>query len=148
MKQIVLKSQNVKIPANFTGLSPQIITVSRMVRDTLLMNRGNFRSITVAITTGASFWMVFRTLDSLSRFSRVFSIWVTQRICFSKNNPYMLLSFSLMKPIIYLSSAIPAVVNILSGIVSHSIMECINAGDIDSAIEKMACEKVSRRSCC
>ena len=71
-----------------------------------------------------------------------------KNLLFLKNNPeYVAKSFSLMKPIIYeILCQSPAVVNILSGIVSHSIMECINAGDIDSAIEKMACEKVSSKT--
>ena len=71
-----------------------------------------------------------------------------KKMIFLKNDPsYVSQSFSLMKPIIKeILCKSPAVVNILSGIVSHDIMDCINAGDIDSAIEKMACEKVSDRT--
>ena len=71
-----------------------------------------------------------------------------RRHIFLKNNPeFVSQSFSLLKPIIHqIICESPAVVNILSGIVSHAIMDCINAGDIESAIEKMACEKVNSKT--
>ena len=70
-----------------------------------------------------------------------------RNLLFLKNNPeFVAKSFLLMKPIIKeILCQSPAMVNILSGIVSHAIMDCINAGDIDSAIEKMACEKVTSK---
>ena len=71
-----------------------------------------------------------------------------RNLIFLKNNPeFVAKSFLLMKPIIkVILCQSPAMVNILSGIVSHAIMDCINAGDIDSAIEKMACEKVTSKT--
>ena len=70
-----------------------------------------------------------------------------RKFLFLKNNPeFVAESFKLLKPNIReILCESPAIVNILSGIVSHSIMECINAGDVDSAIEKMACDKVSTK---
>ncbi len=83
-----------------------------------------------------------------SLFQSIYYMGSAKTNLFLKNNPqFVAESFSLMKPIIReILCQSPAVVNILSGIVSHSIMECINAGDIDSAIEKMACEKVSSKT--
>jgi SNF2 family DNA or RNA helicase len=80
--------------------------------------------------------------DSLTRMNHN-----DRRCLFLKNSPqFVAESFKLLKPDIReILCESPAIVNVLSGIVSHSIMECINAGDVDSAIEKMACDKVSTK---
>jgi len=67
---------------------------------------------------------------------------------FLKNHPrFVKDSFRLPKPMInIIRCANPRIAKILQGLISNDVMECINAGDIESAIQKFSCTKVDDTS--
>ena len=71
-----------------------------------------------------------------------------RKAIFLKNHPkFVHESFRLPKPIININICQnPYYARILNGLISNDVMECINAGDIQSAIEKFGCTKVSDTS--